>query len=645
MFGSARAVETHEPAGESWRCSACGRFALPTKRCHDPNVPNAVCSTCYALSQASTSVVRPNDTEGGSLDQEKSQLPLSQGLHLERSYGAAEGNGSTVDVDNDGFQNVDVTKSVQTARTVAGYDATVVTKTTASYSVMMPAEAEFSVGQSTLSDGSDPKSFPVHQQTAFKVEEPSQNAAKIPTTDYVVSINVNNAERNIRPVYGRKKATSSVLDTERASGSKASRIVHPRDAVREQAQAQNSKASDFNSMDFPPGSLVWAGGRGYAGGVWDPWPGRVVDPEAINSREFRNIRAKKRAVMLFNHDRKFVLMNITALRMYVPYPQNKKTRFRDSRGHFACALADKCAELYPSSFSGIVDEEAIRSMLSHKILEECHELEGYPHHRNRHQSAAPLTVENMVSPSVSAAAGSRRRRSAAARNPFCAASDSLELPAKRVYTCAHEATAPAELQQQSEDIEALVSKPTDFQSREEDSTAVAVDTNTRDHKRIRRAESHRDVQSSQVDSGCHGRGSSQRPVGMPWYEKLPETTAEGATYLLRAHADHAERSEGVISLAVLGVEHVADVMTQFVCQGLPNDTRLAVKRIILSGCMKYALNGRALLARRPSAEELASIVLGDREPRGEDGVYWSLVEFIHLAREQKMDLSGLEVRL
>jgi hypothetical protein len=95
-------------------------------------------------------------------------------------------------------------------------------------------------------------------------------------------------------------------------------------------------------------------------------------------------------------------------------------------------------------------------------------------------------------------------------------------------------------------------------------------------------------------------------------------------------------------LAFLGSADVATEIVEFVSVGYSPLQREQLHRDLSDSCMRYMVNGRALLARWQEPGTLAQLILFDRYERlgiPGDGVLWATAEFIWLAREaEKMNV-------
>jgi hypothetical protein len=97
-------------------------------------------------------------------------------------------------------------------------------------------------------------------------------------------------------------------------------------------------------------------------------------------------------------------------------------------------------------------------------------------------------------------------------------------------------------------------------------------------------------------------------------------------------------------LACLGCADVAAAIVEFVSVGYSRRQREQLNRDLSGSCMRYLVNGRALLARWQEPGTLAQMILLDRYQRlgiPGDGVLWATAEFVWLAREaEKMNVVG-----
>jgi hypothetical protein len=424
---------------------------------------------------------------------------------------------------------------------------------------------------------------------------------------------------------------------------------------------------------FPPGSLVWAGGRGHRGGVWDRWPARIVDPASIP--EFTDeVTPRKRLCQLFAHEeRKFVTLFTSALRPYVAGPANKDQAFRDRRGRIAVCMANRVAvaDSLGRISSGRVDEDAIRAVMSDDeltllppplpvaavarrqvpMIVASSALQACP------VVKSPIRLKKLTSISVEAAppklryahdfialAGAwsseprlsrdrtardrdrRSKRVAAVKNRFCGTGFGDDMP--------EEAEGEEDHPRQSMDIndDATTGSGDGGVDESPKSTVVAL---------VASEKSRPSVKRKRFDTG-RTHEFDKAAVRLPSRKKLRSDDGHIADENMSGPtALHLPELRDNLSL--LSVEQVSNVISQFVCQGLGVAKRLAVTNALTVGCAQYTLNGRALLAVRPEPAELAGILLEERAEHGRDGIFWATAEFIRLARSQAgpMCLAGL----
>lgn len=455
------------------------------------------------------------------------------------------------------------------------------------------------------------------------------------------------APRATTPRLAAKREAAQAAEAALANGVQTSLSKKRTDA----ASASTSSAGADPENLFPPGQVVWTGGRGYQGGLWDPWPGRIVSPHAVQSREFKNVVTSKRVIMLFGRqaeDRRFVVMSVAALRPYVADASNTKRKFRDPRGRFACCLANSCEDTFPSSFTGIIDEDMLRGKLSDEQLALEHETVACAAVGSTEYDLS-LPGESLKQMRLAANASQkepkyeRGKRRAAVNNRFCLTPEEKTgvdcastravllppVPQKRSHPIV---AAPLYHDAPYETVAVPYSKP--LSSDDDDEVLAMTGPPMARHRQKRKKEA----------ADRSGRGGEPAEAVHP--AKRSRRMSPEALAVVEKPASKAPTEEE-LDLSRLGVDDIAHLMTQFVTQGYPAKLRRAAADHIGSGCANYVLNGRALLAKQPSNETLAQAVFRDRKKGSqiiEDGTYYAVLEFITLARRQEQDLTGLRLK-
>lgn len=382
-------------------------------------------------------------------------------------------------------------------------------------------------------------------------------------------------------------------------------------------EASNADATN----DWAVGSVVWAGGRGYAGGLWDPWPARIIDPAWV---DMPVVGPRQRAVSFFGHNRKFAVLSIAALKPYHPEVMNRSRRFRDPRGRMACVLADTYVEKYPSGTKGVVnDDELLALTPEHKIREA--------------KAAAKVPASSQLEPTPESSLADarnkgvkRKQRTAAARNRFCMTGED------------------------GRDAEpVLEGTDTDMHADPKTCRSRSRDWCSRFSQSLVAPPSYRYVPTPvRTDASSVGGSGHQDVSSVPAKKKIKlssvySPSAAGAA--IKSHADGhdvGERSpanrmddDTECDIAVMGIEDVSRAMARFVCCGYPADMDAARKRVsdlIRSRCRALLLNGAAILAAGWDVTTIASEVMGSSEGSSEpsrDGAFWAVANFATMARQ------------
>jgi trimeric autotransporter adhesin len=102
----------------------------------------------------------------------------------------------------------------------------------------------------------------------------------------------------------------------------------------------------------------------------------------------------------------------------------------------------------------------------------------------------------------------------------------------------------------------------------------------------------------------------------------------------RSASQSAMRSQHVLDLAI---RDIGNLMARTVTRGHSDPERQELQAIIIGGVVRYRLTALVLCARKPASEDLARSLLLERgEPPVQDGVFWSVVEFIERARNNEL---------
>lgn len=403
---------------------------------------------------------------------------------------------------------------------------------------------------------------------------------------------------------------------------------------------------------FSPGQLVWAGGRGYQGGVWDPWPGRVVDHKTAKLLEVGSVPSNRRLVMLFGrnpeNDRRYVVMAVTALRPYVPDRDNVKRKFRDPRGRLACTLANACGQVYGRDHCGPVDEDRLLPIVKQSELEIGNDVLDKEAKKTYYDFTPPgQSLKERRQRVLADERGERRkRRTAAVNNKFCASAaegrDLSQSPIREArksgFAKMPSASTAGVLHRKRKVTEPLEAARASLEIRDGEACAAPVSLRTKRTRLASRLES-RDVGDDSVVEQLARGEEEQSPKGdMP-----AEALLGQAVRPTGCQSPVDDRSRLDFDISRLGFKEVAGLMARFITEGYPDADKDVALRVLTEGCVRYKLNGRSLLSRQPCPEDIVVELLGKQTsgsigasvvPR--DGFFWAAVEFITLARTQKL---------
>lgn len=652
-----------ELVDNSWRCAECGRFAL--KKRFDGG--KSVCHMCYAERPSEA----PSETGGwsGLPKNTSKQLahPVGEGEETKgrvasvtrRVNGNEEDGPSPTTQERSKEENStsgDISKDSQDSKDdSSAKDDRLVSPEKPMRNLRSRTAHGKPNNQSGVLNGSDDAA-----DCLDPISSAPTSSARVPRVRLVMSGHITKAV----PRQGEAMTSLGGEDKRNSSKNLAETSESPESTVMPVPSKPKTAffangAIDEEAFSFSPGQLVWTGGRGYQGCVWDPWPGRVIDHTAVKLREARSLSSNKRLIMLFGrqheNDRKYVVIATPALRPYVPDESYTRRRFRDPRGRVACALANVCDQVYGPDHHGIVDEEHLRSFVEPELLEVKHFDSKVYDLSVPAPSLKDLRRQGFLPDEK---IEKRKRRTAAVNNKFCTSTQDASGRSLRMDCMS---PSPRQRKRNLQTDRAGTYRELQESPGPRGSVAKAAEPSRGPTLRKRKTleELHRpgDIQENEASAVVALGSKRARLIGYP----MRESARNGGEARLRTEiiaprtasptayeSAQEPKSEPVVDMTRLGFHEVAHMIAKFVTVGYPEPDKKEMLRVLKEGCVRYRLNGPSLLSRQPRPEDVASEVLRssvsgpDQQahvPR--DGCFWAVVEFIVLARTQEMDISDL----